>query len=672
MIGSNTVAWGIVGTGAIAHAFATAIADSQTGRLAAIASRDAKRAEKFAKDHGAEQGYGSLQAMLQSGIQALYIATPHTNHAEAATACIEAGIPVFCEKPVALNAAQAEAVFELAETRGVLIAEAFKERAHPQTHKLLELIKKGAIGDVQLIEAAFAYRMGKVNPEGRHFNPHLAGGGIMDVGCYPANIARLVAGAALGQPYAHPKTVKAVGQLSETGVDAWTCASVLFERGIQAQLVTGIQMNHRNDLNIFGTEGSLHLKDPWANSRTDGGTFTIVQKNKSKTKEHVIEVGQTSFALEADVFGQAVLDGKTELDPPNMTREDSLSNLRLLDAWRDQIGLVFPAETQAHLAPPVHGGSLRRPAEPTIPSEKLEGVSKPISRLIMGCDNQTTLRHSAMVFDAFFEAGGNTFDTAFIYGRGIMEKLLGQWIQARGVRDEVSLIIKTAHTPNNNPESIRKQIPICLERLQTDKAELHFMHRDNPDVPVGEFVDVLNEFYDQGKIERFGGSNWSSQRIDEANAYAKANGKQGFTLVSNNFSLARMVEPVWGGCVASSEDGFRQWHEQTQTPLFPWSSQARGFFTDRAGPKKLDDPSLVKSWYSPDNFKRRERAIQLAEQYGVTPINIALAYVLKQAFPAFALIGPRTLRELRTSLPGLGVDLSPQEVQWLDLRIDSL
>ncbi len=194
------------------------------------------------------------------------------------------------------------------------------------------------------------------------------------------------------------------------------------------------------------------------------------------------------------------------------------------------------------------------------------------------------------------------------------------------------------------------------------------MHRDNRDIPVGEFVDVLNEHLEAGRLRAFGGSNWSIERVEAANDYARTHGKTGFAAISNNFSLARMVNPVWGGCEAASDPDSRAWFEKTQTALFAWSSQARGFFTDRAHPDRQDDPELVRCWYSPDNFERRERAIALARQKGVLPINIALAYVLAQPFPAFALIGPRTLAETRTAWPGLLTELTPEERAWLNLE----
>jgi aryl-alcohol dehydrogenase-like predicted oxidoreductase len=286
----------------------------------------------------------------------------------------------------------------------------------------------------------------------------------------------------------------------------------------------------------------------------------------------------------------------------------------------------------------------------------------------MGCDNQATMPHAAAMWDDYFERGGATFDTAYIYGGGLQEKLLGQWLKNRGLREEVSLIVKGAHTPWCNPTDMVRELNVSLDRLQTGYTDIYMLHRDNPDVPVGEFVEALNEQVQAGRIRVFGGSNWSFARLAAANRYARRKGLQGFGVVSNNFSLARLVAPVWAGCIASSDAASRRWLKKNQFPLFAWSSQARGFFTDRAGPDKCDDAELVRCWYSDDNFARRERAFALARRKAVSPIAIAAAYVLAQPFPTFALIGPRFLNETVSSLECLGVELTPREVAWLNLE----
>ncbi len=294
------------------------------------------------------------------------------------------------------------------------------------------------------------------------------------------------------------------------------------------------------------------------------------------------------------------------------------------------------------------------------------GIDLPVSRLILGCDNQRTYEHAAEMYDDFVARGGNCFDTAYVYGGGVPERLLGQWIAARGVRDQVVVIGKGAHTPYCYPEALTKQLQESLERLGTDSVDLYLMHRDNPEVPVGEFVECLNEHLRAGRVRAFGGSNWTLARVAEANAYAQAHGLVGMAAVSNNLSLARMLDPVWEGCLSASDAESRAWFAQTQLPLLSWSSQARGFFTDRAGPEQRENEELVRCWYDEENFARRARAFELAARKGVEPINIALAYVLGQPFPTFALIGPRTTAETESSFRGLGVELTTEEVRWLE------
>ena len=129
-----------------------------------------------------------------------------------------------------------------------------------------------------------------------------------------------------------------------------------------------------------------------------------------------------------------------------------------------------------------------------------------------------------------------------------------------------------------------------------------------------------------------------------------------------------MIDPVWAGCISASDARSRVWFTEHQMPLMPWSSQARGFFTGRANPNDHSDAELVRCWYSEDNFRRLERVNAMAKERGVLPINIALAYVLCQPFPTFPLIGPRLLSETRTSIPALDIELTLEEVRWLNLE----
>lgn len=673
---SSKIGWGILGTGAIARCFADNIRASRTGRLVAVGSRTQDSANRFVSAYPGVTPHGSYETLLTDpDVQAVYVCTPHPMHAEWAIKALRAGKHVLLEKPFTLNHPQAMAVLEEALQANKSIMEAFQWRCHPQTAKLVELLKNKAIGDVQLIQATFSFGNLKngFNPDSRLWNNDLAGGGIMDVGCYTVAAARLVAGAAIGKDFDTPVQVTGAAHLVSTGVDAYATGTLKFSSGILATVTTGVGMTCENVMRIFGTEGSILLPNPWVCNRTqpDQGRILLTQRQETQTID--IPCNQTSFTLEIDVLGDAIQSGKQQVDPPAMTWDDTLSQMQTLDQWRKACGVVYQIETDKKYPSVTVSGE--KPGVKPNPMKYLQipGVDKKISRLVMGCDNQQSLSHMAIMNDHFFERGGNAFDTAWIYGGGLMERLLGQWIRSRGIRSETVIIVKGCHTPACDPYSLSWQLRDSLDRLQTDYADIYMMHRDNPRIPVGEFVDVMNEHVRAGRIKVFGGSNWSLERVEQANDYARKKGLQGFGVVSNNFSLARMVDPIWSGCISASDPESRAWFTRTQTPLLSWSSQARGFFLPgRAAPDKQDDKELVRCWYSEDNFKRLERAKELAKKHGATPINIALAYVLCQPFPTLALIGPRKLDETRTSLPGLTVELTPQEVRYLNLEIDSL
>jgi aryl-alcohol dehydrogenase-like predicted oxidoreductase len=300
----------------------------------------------------------------------------------------------------------------------------------------------------------------------------------------------------------------------------------------------------------------------------------------------------------------------------------------------------------------------------------IPGLEKPVSRLVLGMDNQTDLEASRPVLDDFLERGGNAFDTAYTYKSGACEILLGQYLEERELRDSVMILGKGAHTPNCTPEAIGTQLEISLERLRTDFVDVYMMHRDNQDVPVGEFMDALNAQHALGRMRVFGGSNWSLERARAANDYAASKGLQGFTTVSNQFSLAEMMDPVWAGCISSNDAEYKAWLKDNQIVLMPWSSQARGFFV-LGDPVDTSNEELVRCWYSPDNFKRLERAKALAQSKSVETINIALAYVLHQPFTTFPLIGPRSVAETASSFRALEIELSAAEMAWLNLETDA-
>jgi aryl-alcohol dehydrogenase-like predicted oxidoreductase len=348
--------------------------------------------------------------------------------------------------------------------------------------------------------------------------------------------------------------------------------------------------------------------------------------------------------------------------------EDSLGNMRALDAWRAAIGQQYECEKPEKALRTATGRPLQRAAWANMKYGKVPGAEKPASRLVMGVDNQRAMPHAAAMFDDYFERGGNCFDCAWIYSGGACEKLLGQWVKNRGVRGQVVILDKGAHTPNCNPGAIGRQLAESLERLQMDHVDIYMMHRDNPEVPVGEFADALNAELRAGRCRAFGGSNWTLQRVKAFNDYAREHGLAPMAAVSNQLSLARPLDVPWKGCLSAWDPEYRRWLAESGTALMPWSSQARGFFTGRARPEDLSDAELVRCWYSEDNFKRLERARELAAKRGVPPIVVALAWVLCQPFPTFPLIGPRQIGETRVSFQALELELTAEEAAWLNLE----
>ncbi|MER7248873.1 aldo/keto reductase [Kribbella sp. NPDC000426] len=657
----HTLRWGILGTGNIASRFASQVPTSKTNEVVAVGSRSLDSANAFADKWDIAHRHGSYDDLLADDtVDAVYIATPHPSHAEWAIKTAEAGKHVLCEKPLSINRAWSEAMIEAAVRNDVFLMEAFMYRCLPQTKLVAQLVRDGEIGTVHQIQATFAFAAG-FRPESRIFADELAGGGILDVGGYPVSYSRLIAGAATGRPFADPAAVNAVGHVGETGVDEWSVATLFFDGGITAQVSTGVRLADQNQVRIFGSEGYLVVEDPWFGG--DGKPTHVTLHKVGEEPRDISAEPALIYTAEAEAVQVAIQAGAKEA--PEMSWADTLGNLTVQDQWRAAIGQQYTSERDDAVIPTASGRPLTRRDDATMTYGKVPGLDKQVSRLVMGVDNQQTLPHAAVIFDDFVERGGTTFDTAYIYGGGRGERLLGQWMKSRGNRDDVVVIGKGAHTPHCNPEAITRQLHESLERLQTDHVDLYLMHRDNEEIPVSEFVDVLDEHFKAGRIKAFGGSNWSTARFDEANAYAEANSKQPFTLLSNHLSLARAYDVPWAGCRHVSDDESQAWLRERQVALFPWSSQARGFFTGRAKPEDTSDAELVRCFYSDENFQRLDRARELAKAKGVEPTAIALAWLLHQPYPVFPLIGPRHISETRTSTPGLSVSLTEDEVAYL-------
>ena len=661
--------WGILGPGSIAHNFADGLKEGASGALLAISSRNSERLRQFGDQYriAASKRYASYEALAADpDIDAIYVSTPHPWHAEFAIMAMRQGKAVLCEKPAGMNAAEVTTMVEVAAQEGVFFMEAFMYRCHPQIARMLELIRAGEIGTVGHIKATFGFSATR-DPTSRLFDRALGGGGILDVGCYTVSAARLIAGAALGKDFENPLSVKGVGFIGPTGVDEVAHGLLSFQSGIIAEIATSVTTAMENAVVIEGSTGTITLSNPWVPGRNAGPSdSTIAIKVNGTSRVEQINSHHHLFAFEAELASRNIAESKLQADAPALNHADSIGNAETLDRWRQELGYATFTET------PKTNRRLPRTLPkglPNIPKSAIDDLRLPVSRLILGADNKNDVSSGAIVWDAFMEAGGNCFDTGFVYGGGHHEVILGQWIGARGVAKDINVIVKGGHTPYCTPRAITAQLDISLARLGLGQAPIYIMHRDNPEVPVGEFIDALNQMHRAGKIVIFGGSNWSPERFVEGNAYAKKHGLKPLSALNNNLSLAVMEKPVWDGCITSNTSTTLKYLRDNNVTHISWSSQARGFFLPETLRNRLPADVGPETCYgSPTNEERRRRAEVLANKYGVSTHNIATAWVLAQTFPSFAIIGPRSPGEIATTLPALGTSLSNAEVLWLNLE----
>jgi predicted dehydrogenase len=334
--GRARLRWGVLGTGGIAHKFAAGMAASETGTLLAVGSRTQESAERFGDLCCVARRYPSYDAVLADpDVQAVYIALPNSMHAAWAIKAARAGKHILCEKPLTTNAAEAARVIEEVRRHDVFLLEASLYRCHPQTARLDTLLREGVIGDVRLIECRFSFDLGSQGPNDniRLSNP-LAGGGIMDVGCYVASLALLVA----GEPPVDVTGLAHIG--AESRVDEWAMANLRFPGGALASLVCGTRVASERALTVWGAEGSIHVSAPWKPASADS---RIVMRRKGMEPEEIaVDKGGDIWAQAVDTVARYIPD--RQVPRPGMTWADSLDTMRVLDHWRQAVGLVFDGE----------------------------------------------------------------------------------------------------------------------------------------------------------------------------------------------------------------------------------------------------------------------------------------------------------------------------------------
>lgn len=311
------------------------------------------------------------------------------------------------------------------------------------------------------------------------------------------------------------------------------------------------------------------------------------------------------------------------------------------------------------------------------------GVEKQVSRLVQGTIPIGTkkLEESFALLDAVVAQGGNAFDTAHVYGGGDNERALGQWMKERGNREKLVVLAKGCHHNQDRkrvtPFDIAADLHDSLARMQVEYVDLYVLHRDDPNVPVGPIVEALNHWRNEGLIRAFGGSNWSYERIREANAYAESHGLTKFAVTSPNFSLANQIREPWAECITISgpaNEAARQYYRETQIAIFAWSSLAGGFFSGRITRENTQEwqdyymKLAVDCYAVEENFQRLDRVKELAAKKGATIPQIAMAWVMRQGLNLFALVGCNNGEEYAANAAALEIELTAEECAWLDLK----
>ncbi len=310
--------FGVLGTARIADAVVRGIRMSSNAELRAIASRDLGRAKAWASERDVPFAFGSYDEMLASDqIDAVYVPLPNALHKKWSVRAAQNGKHVLCEKPIAANAAEVEEMIAAAEANGVKMMEAFMYRYHPQIARLQELLANGAIGEVKIVRASFGFFLN--HPDDVRWSKELAGGALLDLGCYCVNVARLVVGA-------EPVSASASAEWAATGVDSTVVGMLDFPNGafatIDCSMQTGVDMQEW--LTVSGTEGRITLTEPFRVGE-EPVQILIDRKPASQT---VAVPGAYEYRLMVEHFADAVLNNR----PLSYTLQDSLGNMRTIDA----------------------------------------------------------------------------------------------------------------------------------------------------------------------------------------------------------------------------------------------------------------------------------------------------------------------------------------------------
>ncbi|MDF2699327.1 MAG: gfo/Idh/MocA family oxidoreductase [Haloplasmataceae bacterium] len=321
----RVINWGIIGTGTIAHKFATALSRVENAKLYGVGSRTIENAKAFQTEFNVTCAYGNYEELANDPyIDVVYIATPHPFHKENAILCINAGIAILCEKPFTLNAKDAKEIYELAQAKKVFIMEAMWTKFLPTTKKIHELLP--LIGEVRMVKADFSIRLG-FNPTSRLMDINLGGGALLDLGIYPLTFATMVLG--------YPTSVESLVHIGETNVDEQSVIIMKYELGELAIVTSASQVEAPHDAYILGTNGKIHVPSFWNAQKA------YLHVN-GEIKEFNLPFTKNGYEYEIEEVNNCLRIGKLESDINPMT--DTIKVLEIMDKVRSDWNLKYPME----------------------------------------------------------------------------------------------------------------------------------------------------------------------------------------------------------------------------------------------------------------------------------------------------------------------------------------
>ena len=319
--------------------------------------------------------------------------------------------------------------------------------------------------------------------------------------------------------------------------------------------------------------------------------------------------------------------------------------------------------------------------KPAVTTGMIPGLTKPVSRVFFGTaiSPVSTGEEGALdLLDDVLESGISAFDSARSYG--LAEDTLGRWMERRGIRDQVTVLSKCGDIRNGvvkiNRQVILEQLGRSLDALRTETIDIYLLHRDDPETPLGEIMETMNEILESGRVRVIGVSNWTHRRIEAANLCASRLGLAGFIVSSPNFGLARQMRDLWGGgCVTLSGPenlDAREWYTRNQMPVIAYSSLGRGFFSGRftAGDyrtaSRVLDGYAQKGYLYEENMVRLRRAEELAQRYGLSVPEIAMRYVFGSPMNLFAVVSSTSAERLRRNVRAAACPLSQEDIGFLE------